>query len=155
MNKLEKNELFEGLKNKAQGLIETELDMDKVFRGIVDLLDGNIPYYNWTGFYMIDQGKLVLGHYNGAPTDHVNIEIGQGICGQAAEKKETLIVDDVTKEGNYLACSFETASEIVVPIMKGTEVLGEIDIDSHKLAAFDEQDKKLLESIAEMLAKRL
>lgn len=155
MENSEKKELFKKLEKEAAILIEKEPDMDKVYKGIVELLDANVPYYHWTGFYMIENGKLVLGHYIGAPTDHKIIEIGQGICGQAADKKKTFVVDDVTKESNYLACSFETASEIVVPIMKGSEVLGEIDIDSHELAAFDELDQALLESIAEMIAKRL
>ena len=155
MDKQEKKVLFNRLKNEISSLFLKENDMDSIYKGIVEILDTNIPYYNWTGFYMIENGKLKLGHYIGAPTDHVSIEIGQGICGQAAEKKETFIIDDVTKESNYLACSFETASEIVVPIMKGSEVLGEIDIDSHEFAAFDDNDKELLESIAEMIAKRL
>lgn len=151
----EKKKLFEKLEQQAQELITKEADLDKVYQGIVTLLDTHIPYYHWTGFYMIQEGKLVLGHYIGKPTDHKVIEIGQGICGQAAERKETFIVEDVTKESNYLACSLETASEIVVPIMKGNEVLGEIDIDSDLLGAFDELDQQLLESIAAMLAERL
>ncbi|KAB3535399.1 GAF domain-containing protein [Alkaliphilus pronyensis] len=155
MDKKTKSILFKQLEAKAKELIATENDMDKVYQGIVEMLDKSIPYYDWTGFYMIKGGELVLGHYVGSPTDHVKIQIGQGICGQAAERKETFVVDDVTKESNYLACSFETASEIVVPIIKGTEVLGEIDIDSHTPAAFDESDKSLLEAIAAMLAERL
>lgn len=155
MDKETKKVLFKELELKLKTLIEEEADIDKVFQGIVELLDENIPYYDWTGFYMIENGELVLGNYVGKPTDHVKIQIGQGICGQAAERKETFIVDDVTKESNYLACSFETASEIVVPIIKNEVVLGEIDIDSHTPAAFDEYDQQLLESIASMLIKRL
>lgn len=155
MDKVTKKDLFKKLENQVAIMINQESDINKVYKGIVELLDTNIPYYHWTGFYMIENGKLVLGHYIGAPTEHKTIEIGQGICGQAADKKETFVVDDVTKESNYLACSFETASEIVVPIMKGSKVLGEIDIDSHELAAFDELDVELLESIARMLGERL
>ncbi len=147
--------LFEKLLHQAKELISTEKDMEKVYEGIVTLLDANIPYYNWTGFYMVENEQLVLGHYIGKPTDHLNIQFGEGICGQAAERKETFIVEDVSKESNYLACSFETASEIVVPIMKGDVVLGEIDSDSDELAAFDEHDQQLLESIAALLAERL
>ncbi|KAB3529833.1 GAF domain-containing protein [Alkaliphilus serpentinus] len=154
MDKDKKRVLFKELELKAKNLIENESDIDKVFQGIVELLDENIPYYDWTGFYMIENGELVLGNYVGKPTDHVKIQVGQGICGQAADRKETFIVDDVTKESNYLACSFETASEIVVPIIKNDVVLGEIDIDSHTPAAFDEYDQELLESIANMLIIR-
>jgi len=155
MERNEKQQLFQQLEKSARELIAKEQDLDAVYQGIVTLLDTHIPYYQWTGFYMIQGGKLVLGHYIGKPTDHNVIEIGQGICGQAAERKETFIIDDVTKESNYLACSLETASEIVVPIMKGDEVLGEIDIDSDLLGAFDELDQQLLESIAAMLAERI
>ncbi|SCY96670.1 GAF domain-containing protein [Alkaliphilus peptidifermentans] len=155
MEKDTKKLLFQQLEVQAKELIATEDDMEKVYKGIVEMLDNNIPYYDWTGFYMVEKGELVLGHYVGAATDHTKIQIGQGICGQAAERKETFIVDDVTKESNYLACSFETASEIVVPIMKGSEVLGEIDIDSHTPAAFDELDQQLLETIASKLAEKL
>lgn len=155
MNTEDKKSLFKRLVQEAKELIEREESMDRVYQGIVELLDNNIPYYNWTGFYMIENNQLVLGHYIGKPTDHTTIQIGQGICGQAAERKETFIVEDVTKESNYLACSFETASEIVVPIMKGDEVLGELDIDSDILGAFDEVDQWLLEEVAAMLATRL
>lgn len=155
MTLAEKKILFKKIEIQAIELFQREEDMDKIYRGIVELLDKNVPYYNWTGFYMIENNQLVLGHYIGKPTDHTTIEIGQGICGQAAERKETFIVEDVTKEANYLACSFETASEIVVPIMKGTEVLGEIDIDSDILGAFDQEDQRFLEIIAEMIAKKL
>lgn len=155
MERQAKIQLFERLQQEAKTLIETEKDMDQVYKGIVTLLDSNIPYYNWTGFYMVKGGELVLGHYIGKPTDHLKIQFGEGICGQAADRKETFIVEDVSKESNYLACSFETASEIVVPILKGETVLGEIDIDSDQLAAFDEEDQRLLESIAAMLADRL
>ena len=151
----EKRILFKNLEAQALELIEKAEDTDSIYRDVVELLDTNIPYYNWTGFYMIENNQLVLGHYIGKPTDHTTIEIGQGICGQAAERKETFIVEDVTKEDNYLACSFETASEIVVPILKGTEVLGEIDIDSDIRGAFDAEDQWLLESIAKMIADKL
>ncbi|GAB6086822.1 GAF domain-containing protein [Alkaliphilus crotonatoxidans] len=155
MDQAVKKQLFDRLKGEAKELIDTTEDMDQVYGGIVALLDKNIPYYNWTGFYMVEGGELVLGHYLGKPTDHLKIQFGEGICGQAAERKETFIVEDVSKEDNYLACSLETASEIVVPIMKGDQVLGEIDIDSDELGAFDELDQDLLEAIAAMLAKRL
>ncbi|ABR47797.1 putative GAF sensor protein [Alkaliphilus metalliredigens QYMF] len=155
MDQQTKKELFLRLEKKAFALISKEEQLDNVYQGIVELLDNNIPYYNWTGFYMIENGELVLGHYLGAHTDHTHIQIGQGICGQAADRKETFIVDDVTKETNYLACSFETASEIVVPILKGDDVLGEIDIDSHEPSAFDSLDQHLLESICAKLAERL
>ena len=79
----------------------------------------------------------------------------RSICGAAATEKQTIIVDDVNADPRYLACSIETKSEIVVPILRGTEVLGEIDIDSDQPAAFTDADRRLLESVALMLAPRL
>lgn len=155
MERAAKKELFQRLQLEAKNIIDSTEEMDQVYRKIVKLLDTNIPYYNWTGFYMVEQGQLVLGHYLGKPTEHLTIQFGEGICGQAAERKESFIVADVSKEDNYLACSLETASEIVVPIMKGDRVLGEIDIDSDQPGAFDALDQHLLEAIAAMLAARL
>jgi GAF domain-containing protein len=87
----------------------------------------------------------------GAPTDHTRIPFGQGICGQAAERKETFVVQDVSMEDNYLSCSVDVRSEIVLPIMDGGEVLGELDIDSHAVSPFTEQDGQLLTGICELV----
>ena len=97
----------------------------------------------------------VLGPFVGKPSPHARIPLGRGICGAAATEKTTIIVDDVNADSRYLACSIETRSEIVVPIMLDTEVLGEIDIDSDRLAAFGQEDKALLEAVAARLAPRL
>jgi L-methionine (R)-S-oxide reductase len=105
--------------------------------------------------YLLDGNELVLGPYVGKPSPHTRIALGRGICGAAAAEKATIIVDDVNKDPRYLACSIETRSEIVVPIMLDNEVLGEIDIDSDRLAAFGARDKALLERVAAHLAPRL
>ena len=89
----------------------------------------------------------------GDPTIHVRIEFGQGICGQAAEREETFVIQDVSKEENYLSCSVNVKSEIVVPIFKDGKVVGEIDIDSHQLAPFSEVDRVYLEKLAEQIAE--
>jgi GAF domain-containing protein len=81
--------------------------------------------------------------------------VGQGVCGRAVAEKSTIIVDDVTKEDNYLACSLETKSEIVVPIWANGEIIGEIDIDSDDLAAFDDKDKIFLEEVAKIIGRKL
>jgi GAF domain-containing protein len=85
----------------------------------------------------------------------VRIPLGRGICGAAATQKATITVDDVNSDPRYLACSIETKSEIVVPIIAGSDVLGEIDIDSDRAAAFGAADKTLLEAVAAMLAARM
>ena len=111
--------------------------------------------YSWVGIYLLDGNELVLGPFEGKPSPHTRIPVGRGICGAAAAEKATIIVDDVNADPRYLACSVDTRSEIVVPIMAGNEVLGEIDIDSDRFAAFDAADRKLLESVAALLAGRM
>ena len=124
-------------------------------RQAVRLLKDAIPYYTWVGIYLLDGNELVLGPFLGKPSPHTRIPLGRGICGAAASEKATIVVDDVNADARYLACSIETQSEIVVPIMQGTQVLGEIDIDSDQRAAFGPSDRALLEPVAAMLAERM
>ena len=121
----------------------------------VRLLKDAVPYYTWVGIYVVEGNELVLGPFIGKPSPHMRISLGQGICGAAATAKATIVVDDVNADARYLACSIETKSEIVVPIMRGDTVLGEIDIDSDQAAAFGPADRALLEPVAAMLAERL
>ena len=121
----------------------------------VRLLKDAIPHYTWVGIYLIDGEELVLGPFLGKPSPHTRIPLGRGICGAAATEKATIIVDDVNADPRYLACSLETKSEIVVPIMNGPDVLGEIDIDSDRPAAFGQADRALLEQVAGLLAEAL
>jgi GAF domain-containing protein len=111
-----------------------------------------MPDYSWVGIYLLDGEHLQLGPFLGKPSPHTRIALNQGICGAAATYRETIIVDDVDADPRYLACSLETRSEIVVPITKGARVLGEIDIDSDKKAAFGPADRELLEATASLLA---
>ena len=121
----------------------------------VALLHRERPHYNWVGIYLLQGGELVLGPYVGKPTPHTRIPLNQGICGAAASTGETVIVDDVNADPRYLACSLETRSEIVVPIIRDGKVLGEIDIDSDQPAAFTQEDRELLEAVARIIAARL
>jgi len=123
--------------------------------GAVAALKQGIPYYSWVGIYLAEGDELALGPFLGKPSPHARIPLGRGICGAAATEKRTIVVDDVNSDPRYLACSIETKSEIVVPIMRGTEVLGEIDIDSDRPAAFGPADRRLLEAVAALLAPRL
>jgi len=113
------------------------------------------PDYSWVGIYLLDGNELVLGPYLGKPSPHTRIPLGRGICGAAATEKQTIVVDDVNADSRYLACSVDTKSEIVAPIMLNGAVLGEIDIDSDKLAAFGDEDRALVEAVATMLAPKL
>jgi GAF domain-containing protein len=121
----------------------------------VATLKEQLPHYTWVGIYLMDGTDLVLGPFLGKPSPHTRIALDRGICGAAATQRQTIIVDDVNSDPRYLACSLETRSEIVVPILAGDRVLGEIDIDSDRLAAFGAQDRVLLEEVAAALADRL
>jgi len=122
----------------------------------VNLIAARLPSYNWVGFYMLDpadSAMLVLGPFHGAPTPHVRIPVTEGICGAAVAQGETVIVDDVSADPRYLACSLETRSEIVVPIRVRGKIVGEIDIDSHELRAFGAGDRRFLEQCAEIVSR--
>jgi len=124
---------------------------------LVQWLDEEVSYYNWTGFYFMNDEKqqLEIGPYVGAYTDHTVIPYGRGICGQVAMSGKTFEVPDVHAQDNYLACSLATKSEIVVPIYKGENLVGQIDIDSHELDPFTQEDHDLLEAVANIVAQRL
>ena len=130
-------------------------DAQRAMESTVQLLSKHLPFYTWSGIYLLDGNELVLGPFVGKPSPHTRIPLGRGICGAAAAEKATIIVDDVNADPRYLACSLETRSEIVVPIMRDGQVLGELDIDSDTRAAFGGNDRALLEQVAAILAPRL
>ncbi|WP_434630926.1 GAF domain-containing protein [Thermoanaerobacterium thermosaccharolyticum] len=152
---VDKTAFFERLITMVEKASREIDDLDYFYHEVVKILDSNVPYYNWTGFYFMQDGLLQLGPYIGRPTEHVKIKVGQGICGRAVAENSTIVVDDVTKEENYLACSIETKSEIVVPIRVGDEIIGEIDIDSDEKSAFDDDDRKFLEAVADIVSKKI
>jgi L-methionine (R)-S-oxide reductase len=115
---------------------------------------GELDQYNWCGIYRLDGDNLVLDEYVGAPTDHTQIPVGRGVCGTAVAENKNQVIEDVRTLSNYLSCSIQTRSEIVVLIRNGTEILGQIDIDGHEVGAFGDSDEKLLEAAAAELANR-
>ena len=135
--------------------LSSERDPTRVMEQVVAVLKREMPAYTWVGIYLLEGNELVLGPFLGKPSPHTRIPLGRGICGAAATEKQTIIVDDVNADPRYLACSLETRSEIVVPILSGAQVLGEIDIDSDRAAAFGAPDKSLLEAVASRLATNL
>ena len=141
--------------NHVRSAIDRAPDGDRALEAAVATLKSGLPDYTWVGIYRLVGNELVLGPFEGKPSPHTRIPLGRGICGAAAAEKATIIVDDVNADPRYLACSVETKSEIVVPIMRGPDVLGEIDIDSDRLRAFGEADRRLLEAVAAMLAERM
>ena len=149
------NTTHDALLDSLRAAILEASDADHAMRQTVRLLKDQMPAYTWVGIYLLDGNELVLGPFLGKPSPHTRIPVGRGICGAAAADKATIIVDDVDADPRYLACSLETRSEIVVPIMSGRDVLGEIDIDSDRRAAFGRDDRALLESVAAILADRM
>ncbi len=130
-----------------------------LMQGIVSLLHEKQTRYNWVGFYMLEKeaGRdiLVLGPFRGSMTPHTRIPLNQGICGAAASSGKTIVVDDVSADNRYLACSLETKSEIVVPVFVKGKVVGELDIDSHFPAVFGPDDRRLCEYAASVLGAYL
>jgi len=126
---------------------------DDLLYGICKLLKEQVYHYDWVGFYILDQenNELVLGPYVGKPTQHTNIAIGKGICGQVAESGQTMVVQDVTQVDNYISCGLDVQSEIVVPVMKNNKFIAELDIDSHSPAPFTEADSIFLAKICDLL----
>ena len=128
-------------------------------RAMVKVLHERMLKYNWVGFYMIDPSAnppmLVLGAFEGAMTPHTRIPLNQGICGAAASRGQTVVVDDVGKDPRYLACSLETKSEIVVPVFVHGKVVGELDVDSHFAAAFTPEHRDLVQHCAKLVGEKL
>ncbi|MEZ5317963.1 MAG: GAF domain-containing protein [Vicinamibacterales bacterium] len=134
---------------------ERALDAVQAMTDVVAVLKDHLPAYAWVGIYLLEGDELVLGPFLGKPSPHVRIPLNRGICGAAASQRQTIVVDDVHADARYLACSLETKSEIVVPIMRDGRVFGEIDIDSDQPAAFGPADRAMLERVADALAARL
>ena len=153
------NEKIDIVRREVDNLNAEARTADQLMQGIAVVLNKHMLKYNWVGFYMLEAGAnppmLVLGPFRGAMTPHTRIALHQGICGAAASSGKTVVVDDVKKDPRYLACSLETQSEIVVPIFVRGRVAGELDIDSHFLAAFGNEDRELIEYCAMLIGKRL
>jgi L-methionine (R)-S-oxide reductase len=150
---------FREITNELNALASGATSAQQLMEGITKLLHQKMLRYNWVGFYMLEKGGpqdvLVLGPFRGTMTPHTRIPLNQGICGAAASTGKTIIVDDVSADPRYLACSLETKSEIVVPVFVEKKVVGELDIDSHFLAAFSPEDRALCEHAASVLGRWL
>jgi L-methionine (R)-S-oxide reductase len=128
-------------------------DADDALRRVVWVLQERFDDYSWVGIYLVEGDELVLGPWQGPEaTEHVRIPVGQGICGAAAASGVTEVVDDVNADPRYLACFPSTRSEIVVPISYEGGIVGEIDIDSDRPAAFDADDREFLENVAVLIS---
>jgi len=141
-------EMYALLDKQAASLVEGEPDMIANFANIAALLWMSLEHINWVGFYLWKHDQLVLGPFQGKPAC-VRIPLGKGVCGTAAERRETVIVHDVDQFPGHIACDSASRSEIVVPIVSNGALVGVLDVDSPVLSRFDETDKRGLERLIE------
>jgi L-methionine (R)-S-oxide reductase len=150
---------IEEIRAELSGLAQAAPTAQELMQSMVKLLHERMLKYNWVGFYLLEPGAqppmLVLGAFEGAMTPHTRIPLNQGICGAAASSGQTVVIDDVSKDPRYLACSLETKSEIVVPVFVHGKVVGELDIDSHFQAAFTPDHQDLVQHCAMLVGKKL
>lgn len=151
-----KEEQFNLVVKQLTALIEDEDNMIANLSNASALLNQFLERINWVGFYLWDEEKneLVLGPFQGLPAC-VRIPFGKGVCGTAAEKRETLVVPDVNQFPGHIACDANSQSEIVIPMIKNDQLIGVLDIDSPEVNRFDEIDKKKLEEIVAALVNHL
>ena len=158
MQKLFEQMTFEQLQLKVSEITSnSSTTVDEKLYAICELLEANITYYNWVGFYFKngDKNELKLGPYVGEPTDHTIIPFGKGICGQVAVSNQNFVVPDVSAQDNYIACSITVKAEIVIPIFVNGENIGQIDIDSNTPDPFTEADERFLEFVCKQVAEIL
>ncbi len=130
---------------------------DALLRYAVRTIERSDDRYSWVGVYLVNDAEqeLWLHNYVGEPTEHAKIPVGTGVCGRAVEQKQNLNIPDVSVEEDYLACSLDVESELVVLIRAGDEIFGQIDLDSEEKAAFKEEDEVAVQMVADKLAEQL
>ena len=142
-------ELLADLLAQARALLEGERDAVANAANISSLVFHTLPDLNWAGFYWMKGGELVLGPFQGKPAC-VRIAVGKGVCGTAAQQRQTVVVPDVQKFPGHIACDSASKSEIVVPLVRFDRVIGVLDLDSPNLSRFDEEDRRGLEALADV-----
>ncbi len=142
-----KSEIYHELALQARGLFEGERDWLANAANLSSLLFGGLEDLNWAGFYLLKDGQLVLGPFQGRPAC-VRIAVGRGVCGTAARTRETIVVPDVEAFPGHIACDAASRSEIVVPLLRDGRLIGVLDLDSPLAARFDAEDARGLEQLA-------
>ncbi|MDB2350242.1 GAF domain-containing protein [Flavobacteriaceae bacterium] len=139
------------LKIKIEQIILLKENFEFKLQQICDLLESEVSYYDWVGFYFKngDKKELKLAQFTGEETEHTIIPFGKGICGQVAVSNKNFVVQDVSEQENYISCGWKVKSEIVIPIFVNDENIGQIDIDSHTPNIFSSKDEELLEFVCE------
>ncbi len=146
------------LVEEVEAIADSDLSSSEKLKAICSLLRNCVSHYSWVGFYLVDKAKqneLLLGSFSGEPTTHTRIPFGKGICGQAAHHKKTIVAQDISQESNYLSCSPNVKSEIVIPIFRNDIIVGELDIDSHIVSAFTSEDEVFLQRICDIVSRIL
>ncbi|MGB0544341.1 MAG: GAF domain-containing protein [Longimicrobiales bacterium] len=128
---------------------------DALLRAAVRSIEESDERFDWVGVYLLGEEGLWLHNYVGEPTEHAKIPVGTGVCGRAVQERTNLNIPDVSAEENYLSCSPDVQSELVILIRAGEDIFGQIDIDSEEKAAFTEEDEVALIGIADKLAEQL
>jgi L-methionine (R)-S-oxide reductase len=147
-----KQALYDELHRALVALLAGERDLIANLANTSALLWQYLPDINWTGFYLFKSGELVLGPFQGKPAC-VRIAMGRGVCGAAAQRRQSIVVPNVHEFDGHIACDSASNSEIVVPLIRNSELLGVLDIDSPLLARFDDEDRRGLERIAQLLVE--
>jgi L-methionine (R)-S-oxide reductase len=150
---LPKAELYRELQRELAALIEGERDWIANLANSASLLFNSLPDVNWAGYYLLREGELVVGPFQGKPAC-VRIALGRGVCGTAAAERKTQVVRDVHEFPGHIACDAASNSEIVVPMVREGTLLGVLDVDSPSLARFDDEDRRGLEAFVAELLKR-
>ena len=148
-----KAESYAGLQSQLRCLLEGERDFIANAANLSALLYHSLPDVNWAGLYLLRGTELVLGPFQGMPAC-VRIELGKGVCGTAAEQRQTILVDNVHDFPGHIACDSASNSEIVVPLIKHERLIGVLDLDSPSLARFDEEDAQGLNELAEIFVRQ-
>ena len=148
---------FDTLLNTVEKKISSEISKVDGLQFICQLLYDKVDHYDWVGYYLhnTEKKELILNAYVGQPTDHTHIPFGKGICGQVSLSNKNFIVDDVNAQENYIACSLDVRSEIVVPLFVNKNNIGQIDIDSNRLRAFSKKDAAFLEKVNHLVSIHL
>lgn len=149
-----KSDLYENLIPITQSLVDSEEEWISLLSNFTALLKQSFESFSWVGFYLIKNGRLILGPFQGKVACSF-IYIGKGVCGTAAMKKETIIVEDVEKFPGHIACDDNSRSEIVVPLFMENQLIGVLDIDSYNYSNFDQIDKEYLEKLCKILSKKI
>lgn len=150
----EKTGLREHLKTEVEALVASDAPDDEVLTEVVRLVHEAHPSWDWSGIYLLVGDNLALGPRT-APADHSRIGIGEGVCGTAVAEDRNQIVEDVREVENYLACSINTRSELVVLIRDSDRIVGEFDIDSDTVGAFTQVDEAMLEEMGTLISGRV